>query len=192
MNGKLADFGLSRMTNNEEATHVTTAVKGTIGYVDPEYHRTQMLTEKSDVYSFGVVLLEIICGRPPIDVNRPEHELNIIRWVTLYLMETDENGGIITEIIDQRLRGNYEIKSVIRVAKLAMRCVHVERSSRPNVSEIVAELKEAMKHEDKTCTSTSELFGIESGELSAGQVETTKRRGMEWSDNSSNFPNAGR
>jgi serine/threonine protein kinase len=192
MNGKLADFGLSRMTNNEEATHVTTAVKGTIGYVDPEYHRTQMLTEKSDVYSFGVVLLEIICGRPPIDVSRPEHELNIIRWVTLYLMETDENGGIITEIIDQRLRGNYEIKSVIRVAKLAMRCVHVERSSRPNVSEVVAELKEAMKHEDKTCTSISELFGIESGELMAGQVETTKRRGMEWSDNSSNLPNAGR
>ena len=112
--------------------------------------------------------------------------------VTLYLMETDENGGIITEIIDQRLRGNYEIKSVIRVAKLAMRCVHVERSSRPNVSEVVAELKEAIKHEDKDSISIAEDIGIQNEDLVAVVADWNKREGMEWSDNSSNISKVGR
>ncbi|KAH9313882.1 hypothetical protein KI387_022509, partial [Taxus chinensis] len=80
LNGKLADFGLSRITIEGEASHVTTTVKGTAGYLDPEYFSTQMLTEKSDIYSFGVVLLELICGRRPIDAKLSEEEINIIRW----------------------------------------------------------------------------------------------------------------
>lgn len=111
-NGKLGDFGLSRVWINGEASHVTTMVKGTAGYLDPEYithitctdfaiflilmellaflsnplffnryFSTERLTDKSDVYSFGVVLLEIICGRPPIDAKLSVDKLNIIRWV---------------------------------------------------------------------------------------------------------------
>eukprot|EP00253_Pinus_taeda_P032856 PITA_32856 len=163
LNGKLADFGLSRVTTDEEGTHVTTTVKGTFGYLDPEYFNTQMLTEKSDVYSFGVVLLEIICGRPPIDTNLPEDELNIIRWVTPHLLETDENGGKIIDVIDKRLCGDYCMKSMINVAKTAMRCVQALPSSRPPVSEVVAELKEAIKHEDNDSMSIAEENGIQNG-----------------------------
>ncbi|TMX03827.1 hypothetical protein EJD97_013642, partial [Solanum chilense] len=60
---KLADFGLSRTLPTGEGSHVTTIIAGSPGYLDPDYYRTNKLTEKSDVYSFGVVLLEIITGR---------------------------------------------------------------------------------------------------------------------------------
>jgi serine/threonine protein kinase len=191
LNGKLADFGLSRMSIHGQATHVTTAVKGTLGYLDPEYYSTQMLTEKSDVYSFGVVLLEIICGRPPIDLKLAEKDVNIIRWATPYILEMDENVGKITEIVDKRLDGSWHMESMIGVAKVAMRCVQVELSSRPSMSEVVAELKEAIKHEDIASTSISQL-DIESGDLLAGGVDSSKLKGMEWSDNSSNIPLVGR
>eukprot|EP00253_Pinus_taeda_P009211 PITA_09211 len=152
------------------------------------YYSTQMLTEKSDVYSFGVFLLEIICGRPPIDLKLAEEDVNIIRWATPYILDGDV--AKIREIIDKRLDGSYDMKSMTRVAKVAMRCVQVERSCRPSISDVVAELKEAIKLED--IASVSEEIGIEGGDLVAGGAESSKREGMEWSDNSSNIPLVGR
>lgn len=149
LNGKLADFGLSRVTIDGEASHVTTAVKGTAGYLDPEYFSTQMLTEKSDVYSFGVVLLEIICGRRPIDVKLSEQEVNLIRWVTPY-MEADSNPLKISNIVDKMLQLNdKDVKSVIHLAKLAIRCVRADPLARPTVSEVIAEIKVAIKYEEE-------------------------------------------
>lgn len=166
--GKLADFGLSKMAIEGEASHVTTSVKGTLGYLDPEYFSTQMLTEKSDVYSFGVVLLEIICGRQPVDAKLSAEEINLIRWVTRYV-EMDENPGKLAEIVDKRSGKDYDIKSITVVAKLAIRCVQAVPSFRPHVSEIVAELKEALKLE-KDNDSLISKTDIEYGDFSTSQV----------------------
>ncbi|ESQ30275.1 hypothetical protein EUTSA_v10011248mg [Eutrema salsugineum] len=98
---KLADFGLSRSFPIGE-THVSTVVAGTPGYLDPEYYRTNWLTEKSDVYSFGIVLLEIITNRSVIDQTREKP--HIAEWVGLMLTKGD-----ITSIMDPSLNGDYMI-----------------------------------------------------------------------------------
>lgn len=82
----MADFGFARLAADADsgATHVSTQVKGTAGYLDPEYLRTYQLTDKSDVYSFGVLLVEMLTGRRPIE---PKHELEervTVSWVLYY------------------------------------------------------------------------------------------------------------
>ncbi|RRT75977.1 hypothetical protein B296_00023051 [Ensete ventricosum] len=82
LRAKVADFGFARLAAEDpEATHVSTQIKGTAGYLDPEYLRTYQLTEKSDVYSFGVLLVEIVTGRRPIERNRDNRERVTTRWV---------------------------------------------------------------------------------------------------------------
>lgn len=85
LRAKVADFGFARRAAEEDvgATHISTQVKGTAGYLDPEYLRTYQLTEKSDVYSFGVLLVELMTGRHPIETKKPDSERLTTRWVSM-------------------------------------------------------------------------------------------------------------
>jgi serine/threonine protein kinase len=84
LRAKVADFGFARLAANDpDASHISTQIKGTVGYLDPDYLRTNQLTEKSDVYSFGVLLVELMTGRQPIESKRPMSERVTIRWVSI-------------------------------------------------------------------------------------------------------------
>lgn len=84
----MADFGFARLaTEGSDATHISTQIKGSTGYLDPEYLRTYQLSEKSDVYSFGVLLVEMMTGRHPIESKRSLHERSTIKWVRVPSLE---------------------------------------------------------------------------------------------------------
>lgn len=81
---KVSDFGFAKSgPSDTEKTHISTKVKGTAGYLDPEYLRTYQLTPKSDVFSFGILLLEILSGRRPVELKRNPDERITVRWVCI-------------------------------------------------------------------------------------------------------------
>ncbi|WVZ16266.1 hypothetical protein V8G54_009248 [Vigna mungo] len=129
--------GLSKQVTQADATHVTTVVKGTAGYLDPEYYSTQQLTEKSDVYSFGVVLLELICGREPLTHSGNPDSFNLVLWAKPYL----QAGAF--EIVDEDIRGSFDPLSMKKAAFIAIKSVERDASQRPSIAEVLTELKEA-------------------------------------------------
>ncbi|PON62791.1 Serine/threonine protein kinase [Trema orientale] len=131
LRAKVADFGFARRAADQEtgATHISTQVKGTAGYLDPEYLRTYQLTEKSDVYSFGVLLVELMTGRHPIETKKPNSERLTIRWAIQKLKE-----GEPVLAMDPKLRRNPASNMALeKVLKLAHQCLAPLRQSRPTM-----------------------------------------------------------
>ncbi|KAH8943060.1 hypothetical protein BDL97_13G029000 [Sphagnum fallax] len=132
---KVADFGLSKLApvpdlQGSIPDHISTVVKGTPGYMDPEYFLTHKLTDKSDVYSFGVVLLELFSGQQPI-----VHGKNIVREVI-----AASNAGKILSFVDPRM-GSYNGDALRALFQLGMACCRDHTDDRPSMVEVVRELE---------------------------------------------------
>ncbi|XP_021891711.1 calmodulin-binding receptor-like cytoplasmic kinase 1 [Carica papaya] len=130
LRAKVADFGFARMAvEDPSATHISTQIKGSVGYVDPEYMRTYQLTEKSDVYSFGVLLVELMSGRRPIEPKKQLKERVTVRWALQKLKE----GDAIFLMDPMMKRSPASNKAMERVLKLAHQCLAPVRHSRPSM-----------------------------------------------------------
>ncbi|XP_021776442.1 LEAF RUST 10 DISEASE-RESISTANCE LOCUS RECEPTOR-LIKE PROTEIN KINASE-like 1.1 [Chenopodium quinoa] len=135
---KVADFGLCRLFPTD-VTHVSTAPQGTPGYLDPAYHQCYKLTDKSDVYSFGVVLIELISSLPAIDMDRPEHEINLFN----YAMNRIQHCAF-DELVDPQLGFALDFKvrrMTVSVAELAFQCLQHDKELRPSMDEVLEVLK---------------------------------------------------
>ncbi|KAI3701907.1 hypothetical protein L6452_27368 [Arctium lappa] len=162
---KVADFGLSKPLSDANRTHVTTQVKGTMGYMDPEYYMTQQLTEKSDVYSFGVVMLELITARNPIEKGK-----YIVREVKLAMNKSKELYDL-HEVLDPTIGLSSQLKGLERFVDLSLRCVEEMGNQRPAMSEVVKELESIM-----------ELAGLNPGtESSSSTSASYERTGNDYS-----------
>ncbi|KAK3439185.1 hypothetical protein EUGRSUZ_C03826 [Eucalyptus grandis] len=126
---KIADFGIAKVTSNANS-HVSTNVKGSIGYLDPEYFSSRNPTEKSDVFSFGVVLWELITGRRPV---------GLVDWVRPQLTRYLEDGNF-DSLVDPGLQ-NYDPDEMARMVQCAAACVHPSGERRPKMSKIVRDVE---------------------------------------------------
>ncbi|KAM3345666.1 hypothetical protein ACQJBY_020258 [Aegilops geniculata] len=135
---QVADFGLARLAM-DFATHVTTRVMGTFGYMAPEYASSGKLTEKSDVFSFGVVLLELITGRKPVDASNPLGDESLVEWARPLLTQALETGNA-GELLDPRLDKNFNEVELFHMIEAAAACIRHSAPRRPRMSQVVRAL----------------------------------------------------
>ncbi|KAF7149584.1 hypothetical protein RHSIM_Rhsim02G0165100 [Rhododendron simsii] len=131
---KISDFGISRSISVDK-THLTTAVHGTLGYLDPEYFQSNQFTEKSDVYSFGVVLVELLTGKMPILSGKSNEGGSLTAY---FLLTMKENR--LYDILDARVVKEGRKEEILAFANIAKRCLYLNGSRRPTMKEVVMEL----------------------------------------------------
>ncbi|KAI9164992.1 hypothetical protein LWI28_005762 [Acer negundo] len=131
---KVADFGLSR-SSPLEGDSFSTGIKGSFGYLDPEYFTTLQFTDKSDVYSFGVVLLEVLCARPAIANTTRIEEINLAHWGLFWL-----NKGQIEEIVDPFLLGKINPNSLRKFGEIVEKCLKENGDDRPTMRDVYWDL----------------------------------------------------
>ncbi|KAG6479475.1 hypothetical protein ZIOFF_062941 [Zingiber officinale] len=132
----VGDFGLAKLLDHQES-HVTTAVRGTVGHIAPEYLSTGQSSEKTDVFGFGILLLELVTGQKALDFGRLANQKGVmLDWVKKLHQENK-----LYMVVDKGLRNNYDRVEHKEMVQVAFLCTQFHPSQRPKMSEVVRMLE---------------------------------------------------
>ncbi|XP_010046614.3 receptor-like protein kinase FERONIA [Eucalyptus grandis] len=146
---KVSDFGLSKLgpdAMNQSDMQVSTAVKGSIGYLDPEYYRRLKLTAKSDVYSFGVVLFEVLCAKPAI---LPAHGNGDGPQSLAECALKCYHSGMLGQMIDPYLQGKIDPDCFRTFTDVAVKCLAETGRERPSMGYVLWNLELALQQQSR-------------------------------------------
>ncbi|XP_008782286.2 probable serine/threonine-protein kinase PBL23 [Phoenix dactylifera] len=150
---KLCDFGLATWIQGPSLPFLCKSVKGTFGYLAPEYFQHGKLSDKTDVYAFGVLLLELITGQKAIDRNRPQGDENLVLWAKPLLQQGE---GAVEKLVDPRLKpSSYRWNEMSRMVRAATACVNGDESGRPSIDQVI----EMLLLGESTCSDWSVFIG---------------------------------
>ncbi|KAJ4704632.1 Receptor lectin kinase [Melia azedarach] len=135
LNGRLGDFGLARLYDHGTDPQ-TTHIVGTLGYLAPEHTRTGKATTSTDVFAFGAFLLEVACGRRPIDPRAPTEDVVLVDWVLGFYYR-----GELVEARDPNSGTEYIAEELELVLRLGLLCSHSEPRARPSMRQVVQYLE---------------------------------------------------
>ncbi|KAL9144706.1 hypothetical protein ABFS82_14G313300 [Erythranthe guttata] len=152
LQAKISDFGLSKLLTREQSSLFTT-MRGTRGYLAPEWLTSSAVSEKTDVYSFGMVLLELVSGRKNCGLVTKSHSRGGNSgsssvcsssagaiYFPFYALEMHEQGRYL-ELVDPRLRGRVTSEDAEKLVRLGLCCVHEEPGLRPTMVSVVGMLE---------------------------------------------------
>ncbi|XP_010549936.1 PREDICTED: protein NSP-INTERACTING KINASE 1 [Tarenaya hassleriana] len=132
----VGDFGLAKLLDHQDS-HVTTAVRGTVGHIAPEYLSTGQSSEKTDVFGFGILLLELITGQRALEFSKAANQKGaMLEWVKK--IHQDKK---LEVLVDKDLKGNYDGIELEEMVKVALLCTQYLPGHRPKMSEVVRMLE---------------------------------------------------
>ncbi|WRX28732.1 Protein kinase domain - like 10 [Theobroma cacao] len=144
---KVSDFGLSWLLNRGDVKYSgSLRIRGTRGYMAPEWVSNLPITSKVDVYSYGIVLLELVTGRNPAmkihsstDCEGGEDKGTLVTWVREQMKRATvaETWTGNSEIIDRALDGKYDISEMLILVTIALQCVQEDKDARPTMGQVV-------------------------------------------------------
>lgn len=132
----VGDFGLAKLLDHRDS-HVTTAVRGTVGHIAPEYLSTGQSSEKTDVFGFGILLLELVTGQKALDFGRAANQKGVmLDWVKKLHQE-----GKLHLMVDKDLKSNFDRVELEEIVQVALLCTQFNPSYRPKMSEVLRMLE---------------------------------------------------